>query len=63
MRSRFLVLGLLTGSFLLAGCAPPRYWHEGYRGPRYHDRDRDRDHDRRDRDHDRNRDSHEERSR
>jgi hypothetical protein len=49
MRTKFLVFGLLTGSFLLAGCAPPRYWHEGYRGPRYHDRDRDH----RDRDHDR----------
>lgn len=51
MKIKFLVVGLLTGSFLLAGCGPPRYWRDGYRGPRYHDRDRD--HGRRDRDHDR----------
>lgn len=54
MKRRFLVLGLLTGSFLLAGCGPPRYWHDRYRAPRYHDRDRD--HDRRDRDRDHGRD-------
>ncbi len=63
MRNKLLLLGLLTGSFLLAGCAPPRYWHEGYRGPRYHDRDRDRDRRDRDQNRDHNRDYHDERSR
>ncbi len=49
MKRRLLVLGMFAASLLLAGCGPPRYWHDGYWAPRYHDRDyrfHDRDHNR-----------------